>query len=98
MNVEVKVYKRETSYYSETKKKDVPVTNFFIGLNDQLIPIEIKYFPNSKLDDRDPAFSSRVAQLSLIAEPLPERPRKEATAPAGAPAPSDADAPPPSSK
>ena len=33
MNVSVVLFKKEGTYYSETKKKDVPFTNFFLRVN-----------------------------------------------------------------
>lgn len=73
-NVEVKIRKKEVTYKKDGVDKRA--TNYFIQVNDQLIPIEVKYFPNEKFDGRDPGYQKRVAALSIIAEPLPE---KEAT-------------------
>lgn len=68
MNVSVVLFKKEGTYYSETKKKDVPFTNFFLRVNTgPLVPIEVKYFKNPKLDNRDPGFQARVSTLSALA-------------------------------
>ena len=71
--MEVKLYKKSGTYFSEKDKKDKPYTNFYIQCNDQLIPVEVKYFPNPKLDNRDPGYSGRFQVLSAFAEVLPEK-------------------------
>ena len=75
MNVEIKLFKRTGTY--EKYGKDKQFTNYYLGLNDQLIPIEVKYFPNDKFGGRDPGYQGRVAALNLVAELLPEVPAKE---------------------
>ena len=75
--MEVKLYKKDGTYFSERDKKDKPYTNFYIGCNDELIPVEVKYFPNPKLDNRDPGYSARFAVLRAFAAPLPEKEKKE---------------------
>lgn len=106
MEVTMKLFMRKGKVFSETKKKDVYFTDFFLQLNDELIPIEVKYFKNPKLDGRDPGYSGRVAKLELIAEPLPDKPPKNDGAAAAntsnvapeLPPHSDADAPPETKK
>ncbi|MBO5907499.1 MAG: hypothetical protein J6Q85_05070 [Clostridia bacterium] len=71
--MEVKLYKKEGTYFSEKDQKDKHYTNFYVACNDNLIPVEVKYFPNKDLNDRDPGYSSRFAVLSAFAEPLPEK-------------------------
>ena len=71
--MEVKLYKRSGTYFSEKDKKDKPFTNFYIQCNDELIPVEVKYFPNPKTDNRDPGYQGRFAVLSAFAELLPDR-------------------------
>ena len=90
MTVEIKVFKRKGKYFSEAKKKDVYFTDFFIELNGELIPIEVKYFKQEKFDGRDPGYAGRVAKLELVAENLPERNSGKTTE---APAPDDSDLP-----
>lgn len=75
MTVEIKLFKRTGTY--EKDGKDKQFTNYYLGLNDQLIPIEVKYFPNDKFGGRDPGYQGRVAALNLVAELLPEVPTKE---------------------
>ena len=71
--MEVKLYKKNGTYFSEKDKKDKPFTNFYIKCNDQLIPVEVKYFPNPKLENRDPGYSGRFQVLSAFAEVLPDK-------------------------
>ena len=49
--------------------------NFYVQYGDQMIPVEPKYFPNAKCDNRDPQFGGRKAVLEAFAEVLPERER-----------------------
>ena len=73
MNVSVVLFKKEGTYFSKTKNKDVPYTNFFLRVNaGSLIPIEVKYFKNPQLDNRDPGFQGRVSTLSALAFSLKE--------------------------
>ena len=69
----VQLYKKTGTYFSEKEKKDKPYTNFYIKCNDQLIPVEVRYFPNSQFENRDPAYQGRFAVLSAFAEQLPEK-------------------------
>lgn len=77
--MEVKLFKKTGTYFSEKDKKDKPFTNFYIQCNDELIPVEVKYFPNPKTDNRDPGYQGRFAVLSAFAELLPEREKNEAS-------------------
>ena len=83
IKTEFRLYKKTGTYFSKEKNKDVPFTNFYIKANDELIPIEVKYFPNPKTDNRDLGYSKRMAILSFIAETLPDKdkeaPKQEAT-------------------
>ena len=73
----IKLYKKEGTYFDKEAKKDKPFINFYVGCNDSLIPVQVKYFPNDKFDGRDPGYSARMAVMSAFAEPLPELPKKE---------------------
>ena len=73
MNIEIKLYKKEGTYFDEKEQKDKPFTNYYIGCNGNLIPVHVKYFPNEKFNGRDPGYSARVAVLSTFAELLPDR-------------------------
>ena len=77
----VNLYKKTGTYFSEKDKKDKPFTNFYIQCNDQLIPVEVKYFPNEQFQGRDPGYQGRFQVLSAFAEVLPDRePKKETVA------------------
>lgn len=79
----VQLYKKTGTYFSEKDKKDKPFTNFYIKCNDQLIPVEVKYFPNPATDNRDLGYQGRFQVLSAFAELLPDKKdEKAATAPA----------------
>lgn len=75
MNVEIKLFKRTGPYKKDGEDKQF--TNYYLRLNDQLIPIGVKYFPNDKFGGRDPGYQGRVAALNLVAELLPETPAKD---------------------
>ena len=72
MTVDVKIYKKEGTYTNKDGKEK-QFTNFYIEANGKLIPIEVKYFPLEQFDGRDPGYQGRVAVLSLLAAPLPEK-------------------------
>jgi hypothetical protein len=71
ITVDVKIRKKEVTYKKDGVDKRA--TNYFVQVNDQLIPIDIKYFPQEKFGGRDPAYQGRVATLSVVAELLPEK-------------------------
>ena len=75
--MDVKLFKKTGTYFSERDKKDKPFTNFYIQCNDQLVPIEVKYFPNPAFDNRDPGYQGRFAVLSAFAEILPDKEEKK---------------------
>ena len=70
-NVEIKVLKQSGFYKKEGKKKQY--TNYYLQLNNERIPIEVKYFAQDKFGGRDPGYQGRVAVLSLLAQTLPEK-------------------------
>lgn len=59
--------------YKDKEGKDKFFVNFYVECGDQMIPVEPKYFPNPKCDDRDPAFAGRKAVLEAFAEELPDK-------------------------
>ena len=71
VSVEVKIWKKEVTYQKDGVDKRA--TNFFLQLNDQFIPVEVKYFPQDKFNGRDPGYQGRVSALSLVAEMLPDK-------------------------
>ena len=73
MIVSVVLFKREGTYFSTQKNKDIPFTDFYIRVNaNPLIPIEVKYFASDKFQGRDPGYSGRVSTLAALARPLRE--------------------------
>ena len=76
MEISIKLYKKEGTYFDKEAKKDKPFTNYYIGCNGNLIPVQVKYFPNDNFGGRDPGYSARVAVMSAFAEPLPEQEKK----------------------
>ena len=72
MTVDVKLFKKEGTYFNN-EGKEKQFTNFYLQANDKMIPIEVKYFKQDKFDGRDPGYQGRVAVLSLLAQPVPEK-------------------------
>ena len=72
MIVDVKIFKKEGTYIDKNGKEK-PFTNFYLQANDKMIPIEVKYFANDKFEGRDPGYQGRVAVLSLLAQPFPDK-------------------------
>ena len=81
MEMNVKLYKKKGTYHDKQQGKDKPYTDFYISCNGNMIPVEVKYFPNSAFDNRDPGYSSRRAVLSAFAELLPENDKKDSDVP-----------------
>ena len=73
--MEVKLFKKIGNYTEKETGKERPFVNFYVQCGDQMIPVEPKYFPNAKCDNRDPQFGGRKAVLEAFAEVLPERER-----------------------
>ena len=73
----VNLVKRTGTYFSEKDNKDKPFVNFYLQCNDQLIPIEVKYFPQAKFDNRDPGYQKRLGIMEFCADLLPDPPEKE---------------------
>lgn len=70
--VDVRLFKKEGTYKNK-EGKEKQYTNFYIQCNDKMIPVEVKFFPNENFEGRDPGYQGRVAVLSMLAEPLPEK-------------------------
>ena len=75
MQVEVKVFRKEGTY-KNNEGKEKRFTNFSLGINGYMIPIEVKYFPNPNNNNRDAGYAARVSKLELVSEPLPEVEKK----------------------
>ena len=69
----VNLVKRTGTYFSEKEQKDKHYVNFYLQCNDQLIPIEVKYFPQAKFDGRDPGYQKRLGIMEFCADLLPEK-------------------------
>ena len=76
MEINIKLYKKEGTYFDKSAQKDKPYTNYYVGCNGNLIPVQIRYFPDERFGGRDPGYSARAAVLSAFAEPLPEQEKK----------------------
>ena len=74
--MQVNLYKRNVEYTNQDGEVKT-ATNYFVQCGDVLVPVEVKYFPNPKLDNRDPGYSARFAVLRAFATPLPEKEKKE---------------------
>lgn len=73
----IDLFKREVKYKEKKNGvetgKEKTATNYFVKCGDNLIPVEVKYFPNPKCEDRDPNYAGRCAVMSAFAEELPPR-------------------------
>jgi hypothetical protein len=76
----VELYKKSGTYNDKTSGKEKRFTNFYVKCNDQLIPVEPVYFPNEKLEGRDPQYGGRKAVLEAFADELPTLPAKDGAA------------------
>ena len=75
MEVKLELYKHEGTYFSESKNKDVPYTNFFLSINGNRIPIEVKYFKQEQFGGRDPGYAGRMSVMSTFATPITASPK-----------------------
>ena len=69
----VQLFKRKKTYKDQNGNEKV-ATNFFIKCGDEgdLIAVDIHYFPNAQLDNRDPGFAGRKAVMEAFATTLVE--------------------------
>ena len=58
--------------YKDAEGNDKVATNFYIkcGEEGDLIAVDIHYFPNSQLNDRDPGYAGRKAVMEAFATTL----------------------------
>lgn len=70
----VQLFKRKKGY-TDSEGKERVATNFYIKCGDEgdLIAIDIHYFPNAKLDNRDPGFTGRKAVMEAFATTLTDQ-------------------------
>lgn len=71
--MEIKLYQKNGTYEKKDTGEKKPYTNFYVKVGNTLVPINVPYFPNPALNDRDPNYNSRVAVLKAFAEELPEK-------------------------
>lgn len=69
----VELYKKSGTYNDKSTGKDKRFTNFYVKCNDRLIPVTPVYFPNEKLEGRDPDYQGRKSVLEAFAEELPAK-------------------------
>ena len=74
----VQLFKRKKKYTDQDGNERV-ATNFFVKCGDEgeLIAIDIHYFPNPKLEDRDPGFTGRKAVMEAFATTLSDESTEE---------------------
>lgn len=72
--MQVQLFKK-ISLYMDNAGQQRTATNFYVQLNDQLIPIEVKYFPGEN-NSPDQNFRGRKMIMSAFADVLPERQQK----------------------
>ena len=74
----VQLFKRKKKYTDKDGNERV-ATNFFVKCGDEgeLIAIDIHYFPNPKLEDRDPGFTGRKAVMEAFATTLSDESTEE---------------------
>lgn len=71
----VQLFKSKKPYKDKKTGKEKIATNFYIKCGDdaELIAIDIHYFPNAKLENRDPGFLGRKAVMEAFATSLPDQ-------------------------
>ena len=77
MTVEVTLVKRSAKY-KDKDGNEKRTTNLYLRVGNEYVPIEVVFFPNDKCEGRDPAFASRMAILTAVAEELPPKPQGSA--------------------
>ncbi len=70
---QVQLFKRKKGY-TDFQGKEKVATNFYIKCGDEgeLIAIDVHYFPNPMLENRDPGFTGRKAVMEAFATTLPD--------------------------
>lgn len=70
--MQVSLFKK-ISNYTDKDGQEKTATNFYVQCNDALIPVEVKFFPDSKFGGSDPNFRGRKMTLSAFADTLPDK-------------------------
>ncbi len=69
----VQLFKKLGKYTDKQSGKEKQFTNFYVQCGDQMIPVEVVYFPNPKCEDRDPQYAGRKSVMEAFAETLSEK-------------------------
>lgn len=72
--MQVELFKRNGKYVDKKDGKEKSFTNFFLRCGDELVPVEVCFFPQDKFDGRDPNYNGRKKVLSAFAAILPDKP------------------------
>ena len=70
--MEIKLFKKETSYPDKTSGEMRQATRFYVQCGDALIPIQVTFFENPETH-KDAQYASRKAILKAFASDLPEK-------------------------
>ena len=71
--MQVELFKQKKKYVNE-QNEEKTATNFLIKCGDVLVPVEVKYFPDSETG-RDARYGERKQLVSAFAQELPEKPK-----------------------
>lgn len=69
--MQVTLFKKNGTYTDKKDNKEKRFTNFYVKCGDELVPIEVCFFPND--EGRDFAYAGRKAVLSAFAAILPDK-------------------------
>lgn len=68
MENQVLLYKKNRSYEKDGAERNA--TNFYVKIGDELVPIQVRFFPNEDGEDRN--FRARKKLMSAFAQELPD--------------------------
>lgn len=77
--MQVELLKKNGKYVDKKDGKEKSFTNFFLRCGDELVPVEVCFFPQEKFDGRDPNYNGRKKVLSAFAAILPDKPENGKT-------------------
>lgn len=72
--MQVRLFKKSGKYTDKSTGKEKSFTNFYVKCGDELVPIEVCYFPQDKFDGHDPNYRGRKQVLSAFADVFPDKP------------------------
>ena len=70
--MEIKLFKKETTYADKSTGEARSATRFFIQCGDALIPVQVTFFENPETG-KDAQYASRKAILKAFAAELPSK-------------------------